>query len=235
MSQQADDSQHDVGGMDALIGSYRSRKRIYELFAAQVYGLFNTDSGLNTGIPAPIHSMKMRIKDEAHLAEKIARKRVGGVNITDENLFTEITDFAGVRVLHLYQSQFSKIHNFILEKKKTKTWKLLERPVAYTWDPEAVHYYESLGIKTSVKPSYYTSVHYLVAPANKSDDICCEIQVRTLFEEIWGEIDHAINYPKPTNSMANIEQLRVLAKLVSTGSRLGEAIFKVHDHLVSIE
>ncbi|MCY1382839.1 hypothetical protein D9M69_709010 [compost metagenome] len=68
----------------------------------------------------------------------------------------------------------------------------------------------------------------MIAPANDQDGVACEVQVRTLFEEAWGEIDHSINYPEPTARMASIEQLRVLSKLVSTGSRLADAIFKVH-------
>ena len=47
-----------------------------------------------------------------------------------------------------------------------------------------------------------------------TDSICCEIQVRTLFEEIWGEIDHTINYPHSTESIACKEQLKVLTKLI---------------------
>jgi Region found in RelA / SpoT proteins len=57
----------------------------------------------------------------------------------------------------------------------------------------------------------------------------CEIQVRTLFEEVWGEIDHALNYPQPTTSLPCKEQLRVLAKLASTGTRLADAIFAIRD------
>ena len=61
---------------------------------------------------------------------------------------------------------------------------------------------------------------------NNPNPICCEIQVRTLFEEIWGEIDHSINYPHPTDSVACKEQLRVLSKLVGTGTRLADSIFR---------
>ena len=71
-------------------------------------------------------------------------------------------------------------------------------------------------------------MHYLVKPNNNSD-LCCEIQVRTLFEEIWGEIDHAINYPHQTDSVACREQLRVLSKLVSTGTRLSDSIFRSYN------
>ena len=68
----------------------------------------------------------------------------------------------------------------------------------------------------------------MVKPNNRQNNIVCEIQVRTLFEEIWGEIDHTINYPKKTDSVACGEQLRVLAKLVSTGTRLADSIFRSH-------
>ena len=78
-----------------------------------------------------------------------------------------------------------------------------------------------------IKDSYYTSIHYVVKPKSDSN-ICCEIQVRTLFEEIWGEIDHTINYPSPTDNKACREQLRVLSKLVSTGTRLADSIFRTH-------
>lgn len=214
-----------------LVDQYRQKKRLFELFSNSVYSEFASNPDLNTGTPTIIHSIKVRLKDEDHLAEKILRKRVDGKQITQDNLFSEITDFAGIRILHLHQNQFSALHTFITEKVRTKSWRLLEKPIAYTWDPESVDYYKSFKIRTSVKPSYYTSVHYLIAPANKQDVICCEVQIRTLFEEVWGEIDHSINYPNRTQNIASIEQLRVLSKLVSTGSRLADAIFKVHQEV----
>lgn len=212
----------------ALVERYRSKKQLFQFFLNSVQGDILSSPALNTGVPSVVHSVKSRLKDEAHLEEKIRRKRDEGREIGVDNLFSEITDFAGLRVLHLYQNQFSEIHKYIMKKITTKSWKLLEKPVAYTWDPESVEYFKSFKIKTSIKSSYYTSVHYLVAPANDEDEISCEIQVRTLFEEAWGEIDHSINYPVKTDKTASVEQLRVLSKLVSTGSRLADAIFKVH-------
>ena len=47
-----------------------------------------------------------------------------------------------------------------------------------------------------------------------------------------GEIDHTINYPHATNSIACKEQIRVLAKLVSTGTRLADSIF---GHMMNIK
>ena len=79
----------------------------------------------------------------------------------------------------------------------------------------------------SVKNGLYTSIHYVIKPRENSP-VSCEIQVRTLFEEIWGEIDHLVNYPEPTDNVACREQIGVLARLVGAGSRLADSIYRVY-------
>ena len=56
--------------------------------------------------------------------------------------------------------------------------------------------------------------------------IKCEIQVRTLYEEVWGEIDHSLNYPYKCDSLSCKEQLKVLAQLTAAGTRLANSIVK---------
>lgn len=186
---------------------------------------FDKNPTLNE-LPLPvIHSLKSRIKDPVHLKDKLLRKLEKGIVVTTDNLFNEITDLIGVRILHLHQEQFRVIHQEIISKVSQNEWILAEPPKAYTWDPESKIFYEELGIITEVKESFYTSVHYLIK-LNNGNDLCCEIQVRTLFEEILGEIAHAINYPYPIDSIACTEQLKVLSKLVCTGTRLSDAIFR---------
>jgi putative GTP pyrophosphokinase len=70
----------------------------------------------------------------------------------------------------------------------------------------------------------YTSVHYVVA-SNSRTTVTCEIQVRTLMEEVWGEVDHSINYPHKTESVPCREQIRALARSTSSATRLVDAIF----------
>ena len=176
--------------------------------------------------PFPIiHSIKSRLKAPEHLGDKLNRKFQDGIVVTKENVFTEITDLIGIRVLHLYQDQFPSINEAINKKIDNGDWVFVEQPKAFTWDPESEKFYKNLNVLTELRETYYTSIHYVVKPNNKNS-ICCEIQVRTLFEEIWGEIDHSINYPHPTDSIACKEQLRVLSKLVSTGTRLADSIFR---------
>jgi len=205
-----------------------NEKHLFECFMNAVVDIFKLEPELNQYGHPIIYTIKSRLKDVEHLRDKIERKWNDEDPLTPQNLFERVTDLAGVRVLHLYQDQFSQIHNLIQKQIDNGDWFLRENPVAYSWDPESSNYFEGLGIESKVKDSYYTSIHYVIKPKLDSN-ICCEIQIRTLFEEIWGEIDHTINYPHPTEKIACKEQLRVLSKLVSTGTRLADSIFRTHN------
>jgi ppGpp synthetase/RelA/SpoT-type nucleotidyltranferase len=173
-----------------------------------------------------VHSHKARIKNRDHLVRKIERKIAEGRSITVDNFFSEITDLAGVRILHLFQENFRDIHRVVMSRVHQGDWSLFEDPKAYTWDPESARFFNELGVRVSEKPSAYTSVHYVLKPRPDSK-ICCELQVRTLFEEIWGEVDHKLNYPEPNENIACREQILVLSKVVGAGSRLLDSISRL--------
>lgn len=214
--------------IEEAISAYIDKQFEYEQFLAAILVFFQKHPHLNRKPFPIIHSIKSRLKDTNHLRDKLNRKFEKGTVINKENIFSEITDLIGVRVLHLYQDQFLFIHKAINEKIDSGDWAFVEKPKAYTWDPESVRFYQDLALECELKDTYYTSIHYLVKP-NNHNFVCCEVQVRTLFEEIWGEIDHSINYPQPTDSLSCKEQLRVLSKLVSTGTRLADSIFRTYN------
>jgi ppGpp synthetase/RelA/SpoT-type nucleotidyltranferase len=215
---------------DALLEYCAKQKKAYSGFMNIVIDFFQIDNEL-LRLPDGghvVHSIKHRQKDREHLRKKILRKSSEGRDITLENIFTSITDLCGVRVLHLRLADFEAIHCAITQHVNSGHWCYAEPPKAYTWDPEYKTYFEGRGVGTEVKESFYTSVHYVVKP-NQDTFVTCEIQVRSLFEEIWGEVDHQLNYPVPTASLACREQLKVLAKLVGAGTRLVESIYKTSE------
>ena len=73
----------------------------------------------------------------------------------------------------------------------------------------------------------YTSVHYVIEPNSRTKSTG-EIQVRTLAEEIWGEVDHTINYPKKSSILPCREQIKVLARVTSSCTRLVDSIFEAN-------
>ena len=216
----------DEASMEAIIARVQDKLHDIDLFRDYTVRFFEKHPDL-TQSPRIVHSVKSRLKDLQHLREKIQRKSSIEDPITPENIFDRVTDIAGVRVLHLCQAQFTQIHRAINQKLENEDWILYEQPKAYTWDPESQDFFAEHGLNVEVKESLYTSIHYVIKPRENSP-VSCEIQVRTLFEEIWGEIDHLVNYPEPTDNVACREQIGVLARLVGAGSRLADSIYRVY-------
>jgi ppGpp synthetase/RelA/SpoT-type nucleotidyltranferase len=81
-----------------------------------------------------------------------------------------------------------------------------------------------MGIETQNNDRMYTSVHYIVEESTRSKRTA-EIQVRTLAEELWGEVDHSLNYPVPCSVTSCREQIKVLARATSACTRLVDSIY----------
>jgi ppGpp synthetase/RelA/SpoT-type nucleotidyltranferase len=180
---------------------------------------------------ASVHSTKSRLKDPAHLEDKLLRKlreakqKGKPFTITQKNLLYRINDLAGFRILHLHTEQIVSIDRELRAMLEEYRFPLLEKPKARTWDDESRELFRRVGIQTIKSPRLYTSVHYVVE-SNSSTRTTCEIQVRTLAEELWGEVDHMMNYPHESSVPSCREQIKVLARVTSSCSRLVDSIFR---------
>lgn len=144
------------------------------------------------------HTVKYRIKDPEHVIDKIIRKKVEkGIVVSRDNFLDEFDDFIGFRILHLFKTDWEPIYVAIRKKYKSK-----EKPVAYHRkgdSQELIKKYKELGLKPVVKDAAYRSIHYIAKIPFFSGQFKCEIQIRTLFEEAWSEIDHLVRYPNNTD------------------------------------
>jgi ppGpp synthetase/RelA/SpoT-type nucleotidyltranferase len=178
-----------------------------------------------------VHSIKFRLKDSDHLRKKLIRKTIEAkkkgksLAITEKNLFFKINDLGGFRILHLHTSQMREINAALMNLFAEQRYIVREAATAKTWDDESRAFFRTLGIKTEKSASQYTSVHYVVQP-NREGKYTCEIQVRTLAEELWGEVNHKINYPVECPYLDCREQIAVLARVTSSCTRLVDSIFR---------
>ncbi len=212
--------------VESLVQQFESKLAEFRLFADQVRGRISETKPLFS----LIHSLKWRVKEPSHLGDKL-RQKIEAANqekrvfkITEENLFSKINDLAGIRLLHLHTRQMEDIHHHLSEALNEGLFPIMEGPVAKTWDNETRDYFRDIGIQTEDSDSLYTSVHYVIG-SNSKTKYTCEIQVRTLAEELWGEVSHSFNYPRPTQSVACREQIKVLARMTSGCSRLVDSVF----------
>lgn len=218
--------------IDSLVRYFNDNHYLFEVLLNAV------QTSVNSKLKPPlIHSVKYRFKDPLHLKDKLIRKAIEAkekgrrFTITNKNLFSRINDLAGYRIIHLHTTQFQEIDKILKKIFEEQSWVLHEGPIARTWDDESREYFKQIGINIKKSPSMYTSVHYIIK-ANESNPVTCEIQVRTLMEEVWGEVDHTINYPHRSTSLSVREQIKALARVTSSCSRLVDSIFSTHnDHI----
>lgn len=172
-----------------------------------------------------VHSVRARMKDVGHLKLKIPRKNTERFRkdrplICKGNLFREIEDLAGARVLVLYRHEVAIVDHFVYQCNK---WRVLKaeakydsnRPEDRKWFAEYLGFEDKAKFEETLKvnPDHperilnaqengYASIHYILVPlhvpsAGDHDyhHLKCELQVRTVHEEAWSEFSHEFSYP----------------------------------------
>jgi ppGpp synthetase/RelA/SpoT-type nucleotidyltranferase len=142
-----------------------------------------------------IHSFKQRVKDYSSFIEKIDRKHYG-------DPFMECTDMAGCRIICLFKSQVEEIASLIKE----------EFEVVEITDKRSSKKFDQFG---------YLSLHVIIKMPKQRlsfiecsglDNLVCEIQIRTILQEAWAEIEHYLNY-KAAKEERNEELVRKMFSL----------------------
>lgn len=167
-----------------------------------------------------VHSLSYRVKDPKHLAEKIIRKNPGylkrGEALSRENYERCITDLIGIRVLLLFKSDWVLVHDHLMEQYGDM---FMETPFAHIRKGDDVSLYRGKVRIRDNKP--YRSVHYVI----RSDhDLGIEVQVRTLYEEAWSEIDHKLRYPYNLHNEMLSNYTDIMNRLTGIGDEMGTFI-----------
>jgi putative GTP pyrophosphokinase len=182
-----------------------------------------------------VHSVRYRIKDPEHLIEKIIRKKIKNpeLDINLENYLNCLTDLIGLRALHLFKEDWDPIHHFI-----TKTWNLLGNGVINYRKGDVLRADEillELGLEKKERDAAYRSIHYIIETKPAKNIYYAEIQVRTIFEEAWSEIDHTIRYPYDQDNPLFNQFLMIFNRLAGSADEMGTYISSLKNHIKDTE
>ena len=130
-----------------------------------------------------------------------------------------------ISVLHIFKDQWKDIHDFII-----KTWNVIEI-TANIRDGDDRSIFDNLGIEVISRQSGYRSVHYLVECYPTNQKVIAEIQVRTIFEEGYGEIDHRLRYSH--NEIPEIlkSNLLLFNRIVGSADEMASLINMLNNNL----
>lgn len=176
------------------------------------------------------HSVYGRKKDPLHLAEKIIRKNgeiiSDGSSITIGNYFEKITDLVAFRILHLYKSDWIAIHSQLLHMFGQQ---LVGKVEAHLREGDDDKQFRDAGVEI-IKDGPYRSVHYHIKDGET--DVTFELQVRTMFEDAWGEVDHDVRYPYNTGNTALSDYLALLSRTAGACDEMAQFL---HNHYAFIK
>ena len=183
-----------------------------------------------------VHSVKTRIKDMRHLMEKLIRKTPNrrekygeDFKFTVDNYKDEITDLLGIRVIHIFKEDWEEIHNFI-----TSMWNVREI-VANVREGDTTKKFDEQGIAVRSRPSGYRSVHYLIESYPTNKKLITEVQVRTIFEEGYGEIDHQLRYSHEDIPELLGQNLMLLNRIAGSSDEMASLINMLSQSIQEVE
>ena len=180
-----------------------------EIAAKDVYK--NLIHYLAQGSIKDFYALKHRIKNSDKLQEKLIRKQADRPEYELEN----ITDVVGLRFVTLFRREMPDVVDMVLKAichldevspnpfEKGSIREAIIYNTNADFDPmmESIKksFYDNDYDDVEIKPSeMYSSVHIVASLATKKGSnnlgIPIEIQIRTVFEDAWGEIDHRFGY-----------------------------------------
>lgn len=200
--------------MSNLVMQYQNSLNIYQQVTRQFQSVL---SMLLQNQEVPVHSITGRAKDIRSLAGKIHKNKNKYKKLQD------ITDLCGLRIITYYEDDVDRVAALIRDH--------------FSIDEE-----NSVDKRQTLKPTEfgYASLHLIVnlpAEADKPQAAgCCkvEIQIRSLLQHAWAEIEHDLEYKNPAGTTpeirrrfsrvasllesADIEFRALRAELTTTGS-----------------
>ena len=164
-------------------------KRCGEALREDLAGWLANETGLK------IHSVTLRLKSRASLAQKLARPDRSYADLWD------ITDLVGLRVITYFEDSVDRVGQLVEAR--------LPVDFAHSVDKRSRRDDSAFG---------YRSLHYVCRLADAAEPAeglvvvpalaRCELQVRTVLEHAWAEIEHDLGY-KANDALPGAGQRRL--------------------------
>lgn len=173
-------------------------KYLKEIEKPKYWNKYTRGAGVAT--PSPIRMVMSRIKEPEKVIEKIFRKPDLFPDQLSVESIKKMHDTLGIRILVYFPSQLSLIDR---ELRNSNILEIDEdNPPEAFYDSDKLKKLGLSHIEQKQKESGYSSIHYMMrlkhSSIPKENRPVFEIQVRTLAQELWSELEHVLSYKPET-------------------------------------
>ncbi|MCF8008470.1 MAG: RelA/SpoT [Halanaerobiales bacterium] len=201
-----------------MVSWYKNKKELYNELAQKVESVIKN---ILVDREIVFHSIESRVKSTESLKRKASRNKY-------EDPIKEITDLAGIRIITLFEKDVYQISDII---KKT-----FEIDYKNSEDKSDLLAADKMG---------YKSVHYVATfketllkkdEYSKFKGLKFEIQIRSILQHAWAEIEHDRNYKLKGNLPKHLQRrFYVLAGMLEMADRefnlLAEEVDEYKDNI----
>lgn len=164
---------------------------------------------------SPIEHTKSRLKSPESILKKLYRK---GYPISLGNIKEHIKDIAGLRITCSFISDIYKVSDMLQKQSDIKVLDVKD----YIANP---------------KPNGYKSLHLIIeVPVFLSDgteNVCVEVQIRTIAMDFWASLEHKIFYKY--NKDVPEHMLRELKSAADAANHLDHKMERLHHEIQEIK
>lgn len=179
-----------------------------------------------------VHSVRWRVKDTFGLIKKILRKNLEPnpkekwIHITAKNYRSVVSDLIGIRALHLLKDEC-----ILIDEQIREIWDISGTSIFKRNGDRELSAIIKRGAKEEIHDAGYRSIHYDLTYGAEKEPILVEVQVRTIFQEGWSEIDHKVKYPNFSDNGLLIYYLDLFNGLSGTADDMGSFVIQL-DQLI---
>jgi putative GTP pyrophosphokinase len=186
---------------EAILISFLNEKGKYKKLAEYIVQMIQDDP---SSPKESLHTIIYRIKDELRLIEKINRLNkeleAGIPSITEKNYPARVGDLLGVRIICLRLSDVEKVEAYLNLLSEENILSFVKGPDQKRSFILPVNSGDPISDDIDLRYTGYSSIHYQMELGKNSDappglnGLLFELQLRTILEEAWSEIDHKYRY-----------------------------------------
>jgi len=174
----------------------------------------------------PIYMTRARVKDIDSCYLKTKRKNKIDID--------SITDMIGLRILCLFEQDIFDVYKYLLNMLNSEVY-VLKEILVYGWKKESIipidfmesefkkfDKYNNITFEDIYRDNGYQSIHFVGTYKDFHKEMECsfEIQLRTLLQDVWGELEHKLAYKQKSPHQFIRQSFMRLSKALETNDML---------------